>query len=74
MEQRFYSIASLGRELKAFEQRYGVDSESFYDGCITRQEPVEVDFFDRAVWIDTYEEHQRLLTLALHPGALQPAG
>jgi hypothetical protein len=74
-----YTIDFLRDLLAAYEERYGVSSADFYDAWVLRSESSEVHFFDRTVWIDSYEEYVRLTAqpkpvAVSRPPAIQPVG
>jgi hypothetical protein len=67
MERHYYSAESLGDELRAFEERYGLPSAEFYKRHVHGDDPESVTPFDRVVWSDTFREACRLADHALQP-------
>lgn len=76
MKKRYYNAASLERDLRAFEECYGLTSDAFYRAHEKCKAPTRVSMFDRVVWADLYREYRRLRERepASRRAALQPAG
>jgi hypothetical protein len=60
VERRYYTAESLERELRVFEDRYGIGSQEFYETYRTNEVPPEIPGFEGFVWADTYSELCRL--------------
>jgi hypothetical protein len=64
VEKRYYSSESLEREVREFEERYGLRSEEFVAGRQAGTLPPGLSGFDAFTWAAVYEESCRLRTAA----------
>lgn len=61
MERRYYDGDSLSRALVSFEERYGLNSDAFYEAYVQDGEAIaHVPGFQRHVWASFYRDARRL--------------
>lgn len=64
MDKRYYSVASLEQEVQAYERRYGMPSQRFYDAYRQDELPPGLPRFEAFCWADTWTELSRLRACA----------
>lgn len=62
MERRIATEASLRAELDEFEERYGLDSETFYRLRCEDADPKHISPHERVIWSGTYYCLQEMIT------------
>jgi hypothetical protein len=60
VERRYYDASSLESVLGAFEERYGLTSEAFYEAHVAGEPLDEISGFHRHAWASFYRNVRRL--------------